>query len=225
MSHESNPSTQPNQWVMVGQLVGCHGVQGAFKLKTSDARPDWAEPAETLWIMPSNPKLRQAHPQGLSQSVEDCTISTDHKCLLQLAGITTRTAAEPWVGSEMWVPKTALTPVKDDDTYRTFELVGLAVRASSFATDGKVWGTVKAIVYATAQNFVEIALQPSQKTVVIPFETVFFPEVNVAQGWLVVADRLDAFLEEEAAIVIKPEKPKRPPRRKKPKPAEPTPLP
>jgi ribosomal 30S subunit maturation factor RimM len=125
--------------------------------------------------------------------------------VLHLNGVSTRTAAEAWVGTELYLDPAHLPSAPDDDTFRAFELEGMTVLA---ADTGEALGTVTALAYSPGgQSFIEVALQPHGVVRLIPFTLAFIPTIDRVAKTLTVQG-LEAFLREEALMVPVPKKPK-----------------
>lgn len=208
---------QPLNWVEVALVVGVHGIKGWLKLKTADPYPDWLEADLKLSVSPGSLALQQKHPKGLHWQIVTAQLHKPSVVLLQINTLTERTQAENWIGSRLYLPKASLPEVTDSDTYRTCDLMGLAVFSADVPE--RQWGSVSAIVAQPGSEdcFLELTLPVTGKTALVPFKAVFVPRVDLPGQRLWIAG-LDAFLEEEDTPLPPKAPAKRPPRNKRKKP-------
>ncbi len=99
-----------------------------------------------------------------------------------LDGVTTREAAEPLSGVELFVSREQLPAPADGEFYHT-DLIGLAAET----TQGEPLGTVVAVHNFGAGDIIEIA-PPRGPTIMLPFSNTVVPVVDIA-GCKVVIDR------------------------------------
>ncbi|WP_299051804.1 ribosome maturation factor RimM [uncultured Nocardioides sp.] len=106
------------------------------------------------------------------------------RLLLRFVGAEDREGAESLRGTLL---HTTLAPdeVPDDpDEYFDHQLVGLAVTD----VDGTPLGVIARVVHGGAQDLLEVRT-PSGRTGLVPFVSALVPEVDLAGGRVVVADR------------------------------------
>ena len=72
----------------------------------------------------------------------------------------------------------------DPDEFYDHQLVGLA----AVDTDGTALGEVRRVVHGGAQDLLEIRT-PDRRDALVPFVAALVPEVDVAGGRVVIADR------------------------------------
>jgi 16S rRNA processing protein RimM len=114
--------------VLLGRIVGVHGVHGAVKLES------WTEPR--LAIFGYSPWLLER--QGKLEERADVRGHVQGKGLVaELPGIVDRDAAAALVGSEIWVARAALPALGPDEFYQT-DLEGLQVVNVKGAALGRV---------------------------------------------------------------------------------------
>lgn len=119
--------------LLIGEIVGVHGLQGVLKLRSYADSPALFAPGrrlqmETLGgeVVPARVGWAKPHGKGL---------------LLALDGVEGREAAETLVGGRLHVDKTAL-PELEAGTYYWFELIGLSV----YTTEGRYLGILMDIL-------------------------------------------------------------------------------
>ena len=113
-----NKTGQKQGHVLIGEIVGIHGIKGTNKLRSY---------AESLSVfVPGNSILvrdrlgREAHYE--ISWVKPHTGTP----LLSLKGVLNRDQAKTLVGSELFIPESDL-PQLDEDTYYWHDLIGIAV--------------------------------------------------------------------------------------------------
>jgi 16S rRNA processing protein RimM len=109
--------------------------------------------------------------------------------VLHFTGLDDRNQVEPLVGSLLYAHSESL-PQPEEDEYWVDDLIALDV--VDLQTNRKR-GTVKDLLSSGGQDFLEIQLEDSSHTVVIPFISKFFPTVDVANKTISV-DLLSDFL-------------------------------
>jgi 16S rRNA processing protein RimM len=117
------------QRVLLGRIVGVHGVHGAVKLES------FTEPR--LAIFGYKPWLLEREP-GRTEELAEAHGHTQGKGIVaMLPGVVDRDAAMALVGMEIWVPRTALPEPEPDELYQT-DLEGLQVVNESGDELGRV---------------------------------------------------------------------------------------
>lgn len=186
-------------WVQVGRVMDTLGTDGSLKLKPYDPEPDWLE-AEALWLTPiegskAARELKKSEDDpGQRFTVEAINSMGGGRITLKVSGLDTLEAARLWSGSTVWLPQTQL-PQPEAGNFRTIDLVGLSVMAEG--QPEKRWGTVTAVISGRgcSYDFLEVTLEPTEKTTLIPFTEHFVPFVNVKDKLLTVQG-LDSLLDE-----------------------------
>jgi len=104
---------------------------------------------------------------------------------LRLKGIDSRDAAEALKGTELCVPRSAMGATADEDEFFYVDLIGLAAEDEA----GMALGKVTAVHNFGAGDLLDIRLQATGKTVMLPFTRDTVPVVDIGGGRVVV--RLD----------------------------------
>ena len=168
--------------VRVGKIVGCHGIRGDVKLRPSSDDTHWAASGQVVYLKDGKTGQEQA-----------LTIkNTRHQgplVILNFQQFDNRNQVEPLVGSTLFADMENLTPPEEGE-YWVDELIGLGVLDSE---TGRVRGKVKDVLSSGGNDFLEIQLDESTETVIIPFKDPFFPSVDIANG-VVTMDLLSEFL-------------------------------
>lgn len=144
-------------FIVMGEIVGVHGVRGGVKVRSYAEIPDVFKPDMPIYL---------GDEQGVREPHIISWITPHKKILLMgLRNVTDRSAAVSLVGGMLYVPKDVL-PVLEEGTYYWFELIGLAV----FTTGNQYLGQVESIM-RTGSNDVLIVKDfgsSPQREVLIP---------------------------------------------------------
>jgi 16S rRNA processing protein RimM len=130
----------PTNLILVGAIVGAHGVRGEVKVKAFTAAPEN--------VCAYGPLLNEAGKVVLTPK--------NWRPLKDALGVTapesaTREAAEALKGTGLYVARDAL-PAPDDDEYYAVDLIGCAVQGLG----GEALGVVKAVTDFGAGDLLEI---------------------------------------------------------------------
>lgn len=155
--------------VCVGAIGGAFGVKGQVRLKSFTAHPEdiaTYAPLETEdGSMEFSVKIEGAITNGLAA---------------RLSGISTKEQADALRGIRLFVPRTRLPALPDDEFYHT-DLIGLDV----VDTGGTALGRVKAVLNHGAGDLLEIHGPGLKATVLLPFTQQAVPTVDLAAGRIV----------------------------------------
>ncbi len=124
---------EPNEVVVIGRIVGAHGLNGTSKVFSY---------AESLSIYTPNSSIIVRQPQGQERTCVIRWAKPHTRCiLLALEGVTNRDQAESLVGCELLIFKSSL-PDPEEGTYYWFDLIGLSV----YTTEGRFLGWLTSII-------------------------------------------------------------------------------
>ena len=129
----SNDENACDEALLIGEIVGLHGLRGVLKIRSYADSPALFTPGMRLQLEDSEGRRAsrtvawaKPHGKGLLMAIE---------------GVEDREAAEALVGSRLRVSK-AVLPDLEEDTYYWFELIGMPV----YTIEGRYLGVLKAIV-------------------------------------------------------------------------------
>lgn len=166
--------------VLVGRIGKPHGLRGDV---TVDVRTD--EPERRF--APGS-VLRVEAPRGSHTPLRTLTVASTkwHQSVLlvRFEEIPDRSAAEAARGILLRADIPADASPDDPDEYYDHQLVGLA----AYDVDGTALGEVSALVHGGAQDLLTIRT-PGGREALVPFVRALVPEVDVAGGRVVIADR------------------------------------
>jgi 16S rRNA processing protein RimM len=156
--------------ICLGQIGAAHGVRGEVRLRSFTADPEAIAgygPLET--------------DDGRIFEIESLRPASGH-FVATFVGISSRSAAEKLVNIKLYVPRERLPEPAADDEFYHADLVGLAVVDRA----GLEIGSVVAVHNFGAGDLIELRLNASNKTELVPFDEATVPEIDLAAGRLVV---------------------------------------
>lgn len=180
MSTAGAEPIEPSIEVVVGRVGKPHGLRGEVTL---DVRTD-----EPELRFAAGATLRAVPPAGSASTLSTLTVSTTrwHQgvLLVRFEELPDRTAAESARGTVLHATLAADAAPEDPEEFYAHQLVGLA----AYDLDGTHLGEVTALATGAAQDLLTVRT-PDGRDALVPFVTALVPEVDVAGGRIVVADR------------------------------------
>lgn len=155
--------------ICVGAIAGAFGVRGEVRLKSFCADPEA--------IFTYGPLFSE---DGKRTFEAKPTRPVTGGLGARLSGVATKEQADALKGVTLWVDRTRLPSLPDDEFYHT-DLIGLEV----IDTGGAVLGRVAAIHNHGAGDILEIRAQGAKSTLLLPFTKAVVPTVDLAAGRLV----------------------------------------
>ena len=128
-----NSFSEKKGFLLIGKIVGAHGVKGNCKLRTY---------TESLTAFQPGGNIRLITSSGRENTYEINWIKPHSKVyLLSLKGVETRHQAETLIGSELFIEKDKL-PELDDGSFYWHDLIGMEV----FTTDATYLGRLEQVI-------------------------------------------------------------------------------
>ena len=152
--------------VCIAQVVAAHGVRGEVKLKSFTERPEDVAAYGPL----ESERGERRFEVKLRGVVKELFIA-------RLSGIENRTAAEGLRGARLYVPRSALPEIAEEDSFYHTDLIGLAVEDMT----GQPLGRVAAVENHGAGDVLEIET-PNGRRLHLPFTRQVVPLVDLAAG-------------------------------------------
>jgi 16S rRNA processing protein RimM len=153
----------------IGTISGAFGVAGEVRLKSFCAEPSAIAGYGPLFTEDGSRsftiKLTRPVAGGLGA---------------RLSGVATKEQADALRGVNLFVDRTRLPSLPDDEYYHA-DLIGLEVRDTGSA----VLGTVRAVLNHGAGDMLEVIGQGRKQPLLIPFTLVIVPTVDLALGRIV----------------------------------------
>ena len=156
--------------VLMGVVAAPHGVRGLVRIKSFTE-----DPMAMAGYGPLSDETgkRQFKVEALSPS--------RGAVLARIDGVADRNAAEALRGLKLYVDRSALPAAGEQEWYEA-DLLGLA----AVGRDGRDWGKVLAFHDYGAGRSVEVSGGAGGKPVLLPFTTEAVPEIDVADGKVIV---------------------------------------
>jgi 16S rRNA processing protein RimM len=179
-----------NQWwseasvesidVVVGRIGKAHGLRGDVTINVRTDEPDRRFAAGSVLVAET--------PSGSANTLRTVTVASSRwhssVLLVRFEEIPDRNAAEAARGILLHASIPADESPDDPDEFYDHQLVGL----TAYDLDGVVLGEVTGLVHGGAQDLLAIRT-PDRRDTLVPFVKALVPEVDVASGRVVVADR------------------------------------
>jgi len=164
--------------VCLGQIGAPHGVRGEVRLRSFTAEPEA--------IAAYGPLQTE---DGRAIAIESLRSAKDH-FVAALSGIHDRDAAAQLANAKLYVPRERLPQLADPEEFYHSDLIGLAVVDRA----GQRLGNVVAIHNFGAGDLLEVRLDASNKTELLPFNDTTVPNIDIAGGKLVLDEHAVALL-------------------------------
>ena len=155
--------------VLVGVIVGAHGIKGEVKLKSFTS-----EPGSIGRYGPLQSSSGQSFEITKLKAARDDFIAS-------LKSVNDRNEAETLKGVELFVAREKLPKLKIHETY-AHDLMGVDVILENGSRLGKLVGMPN---YG-AGDLLEVAIEGNSETVLIPFTNAFVPQTDFAGRKIVV---------------------------------------
>ena len=166
-----------NEWLIVGLITSCHGINGQVKVKSlSDFEERFLKPG-IRWLQkenepPSEIKLTSGYKQPGKETF-----------IIKFEGITTRNDAEQLKNFKILVETNKLPKLKKEE-FHLLELVNLKVKILE-NDELKIIGKVLDLENEK-NNLLIIELFKNQKKVLIPFVKEIVPIVDIKNNFLII---------------------------------------
>jgi 16S rRNA processing protein RimM len=159
----------PRDQVLVGVIVGAHGIKGEVKLKSFTFNPL----SIGRYGLLQSSSGQQFEITKLKAAKDDFIASFKH--------VADRNAAEALKGTELFVARQKLPKLKTHETY-AHDLMGLEVLLENGSKLGKLVGMPS---YG-AGDLLEVAIDGNSETILIPFTNAFVPQDDFTNGKIIV---------------------------------------
>ncbi|HUQ36948.1 MAG TPA: ribosome maturation factor RimM [Aestuariivirga sp.] len=159
----------PRDQVLVGVIVGAHGIKGEVKLMSFTS-----EPMSIGRYGPLQSSLGQQFEITRLKATKDNFIAS-------LKNVNDRNEAETLKGVELFVARQKLPTLKTHETY-AHDLMGLDV----VLENGSKLGRLVAMPNYGAGDLLEVAVDGNSETVLIPFTNAFVPQEDFSSGKIIV---------------------------------------
>jgi len=163
--------------VLLGVIIGAHGIKGEVKLKSFASDPEAIAKYGALVTSDGEEiEIARLKPQ------KDGFVAV-------LKGISDRNRAESLRGRELYISRDRLPDAGANEVY-VHDLIGLPVRLK----DGSHLGAVTAVPNYGAGNLIEVKVKGRRETVLVPFTARFVLAHDLTEGLIV--DLPEGYLDE-----------------------------
>jgi 16S rRNA processing protein RimM len=171
----------PLDEVAVGRIGRPHGVRGevSVELWTDDPERRFADGATLRARRPSG-----GPPPDHSSLTVAATRWHQERLLVRFVELADRNAAEAARGLDLMITMAPDERPEDPEEFYDHQLIGLAVAT----TDGIEVGSVVEVMHSGAQDLL-VVRREGRDDALVPFVSALVPEVDLAGGRLLVADR------------------------------------
>jgi len=159
-------SAASQRLVLMGAILGAHGIKGEVKVKSFAAKP--ADIAEY------GPLTDTKHKRSFELSIVGAAKGV---LIGRIAGITDRNAAEALKGVELFVDRERLPAPDDPEEYYLADLIGLA----AFDGKGAKLGEIVSVDNYGAGDLL-LVVPENGEGFVVPFAKAFVPVVDIKGG-------------------------------------------
>ncbi|MGV1014067.1 MAG: ribosome maturation factor RimM [Methyloceanibacter sp.] len=160
--------SEKDERLLMGEIGAAQGLKGEVRLRAYTQ-----EPAGIAAYGPLEDET--------GRTIEIETVRVTPKALIaRIKGVTTREAAEALNRTKLYLPRARLPASEEDEWYHA-DLVGLAVVDQR----GAPIGAVVAIHNFGAGDILEIKPASGEANMLVPFNSATVPEVDIAQGRIV----------------------------------------
>lgn len=170
-----------NTKVCLGKIVGVHGIKGEVKVKSFTA----VDKDIAKYGVLSDKNDKQTYEIKVTGHSKDLL-------RIKIKGVDDRTSAETLIGTELYASRSVLPEPESNEVYYETDLVGLKVFDEQKTEVAKVIGFYN----FGAGDILEIKLK-SGRAEMLPFNKGYVPEINLEEGYIIVASTGMVFLEDE----------------------------
>ena len=166
-----------NEWLIVGLITSCHGINGQVKVKSlSDFEERFIKPG-IRWLQKENESPSKINlTSGFKQPGKD-------NFVVRFQGINTRNHAEKLKKYKILVKTNKLPKLKKEE-FHLLELINLQVKTLE-NDDLKIIGKVINLENER-NNLLVIELFENQKKVLVPFVKEIVPLVDIKNNFLII---------------------------------------
>lgn len=161
--------------VCLGAVFGASGVRGAVRLKVFTEDLNAISGYGPVTVFSHNHPDGEKHKVKILHPVKGGVAAT-------LKGVNDRNKAEALKGAKLYIEKSALPKLEEEDGFYFEDLVGLMARDSQDNQFGKVEG----VYNFGAGDIIEVNLSKEKGKRMYPFSDEIVPIVNIEEGFLVI---------------------------------------
>ncbi len=178
MNEAGNTALPTTRHIVLGEIVGTHGVKGLLRFHPYSGSFETLTPPQTVFLTPRK-RSDAAAPQPSAAHVLASARPHGRVLLLEFEDVTSIDAAEPLIGTTLSVAETALPPPGPGEIY-VYRLEGLEV----VTVGGDRLGTI-ASVFPTGSNEV-LVVRDGNREHLIPVIADVIRSIDLEGGRVVI---------------------------------------
>ncbi len=171
-----------NERICIGKIVAAHGIRGEVKVQSQTQTPTDLDKFGDVENKDASRKFSIKVLGMISSNVR-----------VKIKGVDTRNDAEALIGTELYVARSALPELAEDEFYKG-DIVGLKV---CLRTPDNEIGTVVGFANFGAGEIIEIKLKGQKETELLPFTRQYVPVINLESGYIIVSSATMIFAEDD----------------------------
>lgn len=156
--------------ICVGELSTAHGIKGYMKLRS------FTEIADDIFEY--SPHYTK---DGGEINFKKKGVLNNNAFIVQVSGINNRNEAEFIKGTEIYIDRSQLPDLNEEEGFYHTDLIGLDIKDDK---TGKVLGKIKHIHDFGAGDVVEIDFLEKKDVTDFPFTEEIFPQINIEEGYV-----------------------------------------
>jgi 16S rRNA processing protein RimM len=169
--------------ILLGVVLGAQGLRGEVRVKTFTETPERLAAYGALKT-----------PDGRLLEIATARASKAETAIVRFKGVADRASAEALADTQLFVPRSALSPAGDDEFYHA-DLLGLRAQDS----EGRIIGEIRAVHNFGAGDVIEIE-RGEGGTLLLPFTRDFVPDIDLAGKYVTIAEPEDTGAEEQRGV-------------------------
>lgn len=171
-----------NERICIGKIVAAHGIRGEVKVLSQTKTPTDLDKFGDVENKDASRKFSIKVLGMISSNVR-----------VKIESVDTRNEAEALIGTELYVARSALPELAEDEFYKG-DIVGLKV---CLRTPDNEIGTVVGFENFGAGEIIEIKLKGQKETELLPFTRQYVPVINLESGYIIVSSATMIFAEDD----------------------------
>jgi 16S rRNA processing protein RimM len=168
--------------ISYGKITKAHGLSGGIRLIPFSRRFESLEGLDSIFIY----TVRGKEPERFI--VKEFSIDKG-SALIRLGGVDTIDKAEELVGREVYIDKSGLPELEDDEFY-WFDLIGL----ETYTDDGKYVGRVESLIDRAHQSV--LVVKNDGKEILIPLSEPIIKEIKQKESKIIISP-IDGLLDQD----------------------------
>lgn len=155
--------------VCLGMITSPHGIKGAVKLKTFTEKPENISLYGELISGDENYKI------------DLVSVIGDNLVIATISGVNSRNEAELLRNKKLYIERSKLPKLNDENEFYQSDLVDMEVRLES----NGLYGNVKSIYNFGSGDILEILVISTKKRIMLSFTKEMFPHINMKERYMV----------------------------------------